>query len=630
MGRWETHRSRDAPHDRLQPAPRASLGPCARPRFSSFCPALSGPAPAATLASDTPCDLLITGGKIVDGTGAPWFRADVCVVGDRINAVRPPGTLENRKVTRRIDATKLIVAPGFIDLLGQSEYSVLVDPRAASKITQGITTEITGEGNSIAPTTESLIAESEDIWKHYGVRPDWTDLDGYFRAFERARPAINLGTLVGAGGVREIVVGKENRAATPAELTAMETLVDTAMRQGAFGLSTSLQYVPGRFASTAELVALAKVAAKYGGVYFSHQRSEQREIDASMDEVMTIAREATIPANIWHFKTACRENWGRMPEMLGRISAARAEGLDVAANQYPWPAAANSLVANLPPWAQEGGTEATIARLKDPATRAKIKAAMRDSDPSWENQFRCSGGAAGVLVAGGLAPEAVAATGKTIADLAKEQGVDPEDALFDLLVADRLHTGNILFIMDEGDVDAALASPLVAFCTDSPAGATDGILAEAGSHPRGWGSTARILGTYVRERHVLTLEEAIRKMTSLPAARAGFLDRGILRPGMKADLVLFDPETVGTKATYTDPNHYADGMPYVAVNGQLVVETASSPTRGPARRCGARVTNTESVADSEKVRGHIAAQRREERPSPRPSRYVSPPRFVGR
>ena len=363
----------------------------------------------------------------------------------------------------------------------------------------------------------------------------------------------------------------------------MESMVDTAMRQGAFGLSTSLQYVPGRFASTAELVALAKVAARYGGVYFSHQRSEQREIDASMDEVMTIAREAAIPANIWHFKTACRENWGRMPEMLGRIAAARALGLDVAANQYPWPAAANSLVANLPPWAQEGGTEATLARLKDPATRAKIKAAMRDSDPSWENQFLCSGGAAGVLVAGGLAPEAIAATGKTIADLAQEQGVDPEDALFDLLVADRLHTGNILFMMDEGDVDAALSSPLVAFCTDSPAGATDGVLAEVGSHPRGWGSTARILGLYVRERKLLTLEEAIRKMTSLSAARAGFLDRGILRPGMKADLVLFDPDTVGTKATYTDPNHYADGMPYVAVNGQLVVDNGKLTDARPGQ-----------------------------------------------
>ncbi|MEO8198308.1 MAG: D-aminoacylase, partial [Thermoanaerobaculia bacterium] len=260
-------------------------------------------APSLAIATGDPCDLLITGGRIVDGTGAPWFRADVCVADGRINAIQPPGKLENRTVSRRIDASNLVVAPGFIDLLGQSEYAVLVDPRAASKITQGITTEITGEGNSIAPTNERQIAEGEDTWRHYGVRPDWTDLAGYFRAFEKVRPAINLGTLVGAGGVRDLVVGKENRPATAAELLQMEALVDTAMSQGAFGLSTSLQYVPGRFASTAELVALAKVAAKYGGVYFTHQRSEQREIDSSMDEVMTIAREAQIPANIWHFKT---------------------------------------------------------------------------------------------------------------------------------------------------------------------------------------------------------------------------------------------------------------------------------------------------------------------------------------
>lgn len=545
---------------------------------------------AAAAAAD-PCDLLITGGRIVDGTGAPWFRGDVCVLDGRIHAIQTPGKLAGRPAKRTIDATGLVVSPGFIDLLGQSEYSVLVDPRAASKITQGITTEITGEGDSIAPTNERRIAEGEDSWKHYGVRPDWTDLEGYFRAFEKTRPAINLGTLVGAGGVRDLVIGKENRPATPAEQAQMEALVDTAMQQGAFGLSTSLQYVPGRYASTAEIVALAKVAAKYGGVYFTHQRSEQREIDASMAEVMTIAREAAIPTNIWHFKTACRENWGRMPEMLAKVAAARAAGLDVAANQYPWPAAANSLVANLPPWAQAGGTEATLARLRDPAERAKIKAAIRSDDPSWENQFRCAGGASGVLVAGVLAPEMAAASGKTIAELAREKNIDPEDALFDLLVADRLNTSNILFIMDDKDVETALADPFVAFCTDSPAGATDGILAEPGSHPRGWGSAARILGHYVREKKLLSLEEAVRKMTSLPASRAGLQARGILRPGMKADLVLFDPETVGTRATYTDPNHYADGIPYVAVNGQLVVDggklTAARPgvvLRGPGYR----------------------------------------------
>jgi dihydroorotase/N-acyl-D-amino-acid deacylase len=533
-------------------------------------------------------DLLLRNGRIVDGTGAPWYRGDLCVVGDTIAAVGPSG---GREAKRRIDASGLVVAPGFVDLLGQSEYSVLVDPRAASKITQGITTELTGEGHSIAPTDARQIAEGEDTWKRYGVRPDWTDLAGYYRALERARPAINLGTLVGAGGVRDLVIGKENRPASAAELEAMKRLVAQAMEQGAFGLSTSLQYVPGRFASTAEIVELARVAAAHGGVYFTHQRSEQREIGASMDEVMAIARDARIPANIWHFKTACRENWGRMGEMLGRIAAARAAGLDVVANQYPWPAAANSLVANLPPWAQEGGAEATLARLRDPAERAKIKEAMRSEDPSWENQYRCAGGPSGVLVGVVYDPASASASGKTIAEIAAARGVEPEEALLDLLVADRLNTGNLLFIMDERDVERALADPFVAFCTDSPAGATDGPLDEPGGHPRGWGSTARILGHYVREKGLLSLEEAVRKMTSFPASRAGLADRGLLRAGMKADVVAFDPARVGTRATYTDPRHYADGIPYVAVNGELVVDggtiTAARPGRalkGPGYR----------------------------------------------
>ena len=534
----------------------------------------------AVAQADAPCDLKFEHGRIVDGSGAPWFRGDVCVVGDTIAAV---GRLDGRAAKRTIDATNLVVSPGFVDLLGQSEYSVLVDPRAASKVTQGITTELTGEGASIAPTDARQIAEGEDTWKRYGVRPDWTDLAGYFRAFESARPAINLGTLVGAGGVRDLVVGKENRPATPAEIERMKKLVAVAMEQGAFGLSTSLQYVPGRFASTAELVELAKVAASYGGSYFTHQRSEQREIVASMDEVMTIAREAKIPANIWHFKTACRENWGRMEEMLGKIAAARAEGLDVLANQYPWPAAANSLVANLPPWAQEGGSEATLARLRDPAERVKIKQAMRSQDPTWENQFRCAGGPSGVMVGVVYDAGSASASGKTIAEIAEAKGVEPEDALMDLLVADHLNTGNLLFIMDEKDVRRALRDPNVAFCTDSPAGATDGKLAEPGGHPRGWGSTARILGHYVREEKLLSLEEAVRKMTSLSAARAGLLDRGLLKPGMKADIVAFDPATVGSRATYADPNHYAEGIPYVAVNGEVVVDGGSITAARPGR-----------------------------------------------
>src|SRR5262245_25861059 len=320
-------------------------------------------APAAPPA----CDLLLAGGRVLDGTGAPWFRADVCVVGDRIEAI---GALGARAARRRIDAARLVITPGFIDMLGQSEYNVLVDGRAASKITQGITTEITGEGGSIAPLNARMIADGAETWAHYGVAPNWTTLAGYFKEFERRGSAINLGTFVGAGGVRNLVIGKDNRPATPEELQAMEAAVAQAMEDGAFGLSTSLIYVPDNFASTEEIVALARVAARYGGTYITHQRNEDDTIDQSLDEVFRIAREAAIPAEIYHLKTAGQRNFGEMPGVLKRLEAARAEGLDVTADQYPWTASSNNLDASLPLWVREGGAARLVERLQDPATRA--------------------------------------------------------------------------------------------------------------------------------------------------------------------------------------------------------------------------------------------------------------------
>src|SRR6266540_3031970 len=307
------------------------------------------------------CDLLLAGGRVVDGTGAPWFRADVCVVGDHVDAV---GRLEGRPARRRVDATSLVIAPGFIDMLGQSEYNVLVDGRAASKITQGITTEITGEGSSIAPINARMIAEGKETWEHYGVAPNWTTLAGYFKEFERRGSAINLGTFVGAGGVRDVVIGKDDRAATAQELKAMEAAVAQAMEDGAFGLSTSLIYIPSTYASTEEIIALAKVAARYGGSYITHQRNEEDTIDRSLDEVFRIAREAALPAEIYHLKTAGKSNFGEMPGVLKRIETARAEGLDVTADQYPWTASSNGLDASLPVWVREGGAEKLVARLR--------------------------------------------------------------------------------------------------------------------------------------------------------------------------------------------------------------------------------------------------------------------------
>jgi dihydroorotase/N-acyl-D-amino-acid deacylase len=528
-----------------------------------------------------PCDLLFAGGRVVDGSGAPWFRGDVCLVGDRIAAVGPPG---ERPARRRIDASQLVVAPGFIDLLGWSEYNVLVDNRAASKITQGITTEITGEGAAIAPLNARMIADGADTYARYGVTPSWTTLAGYWKAFERARPAINLGTFVGAGGVRELVIGAADRRATPAELEAMKAAVARAMEEGALGLSTSLIYVPDRYASTEEIVALARVAARHGGSYITHMRDEGEAIDASLDEVFRIAREAALPADIWHLKLSGEPNWGRMPHVLARLERARAEGLDVAANQYPWTASSNSLDASLPAWVREGGRDRLLERLQDPATRARVKAEL-PGEGNWADA-----GPARILITAVLNPELKKYEGRTLEQIGKDEGRDPADVMIDLVIADRSNTGRVTFSMSEDDVRAALRHPLVAMCTDSGARATDGIFAQEKGHPRGFGSTARILGRYVRDERLLPLEEAVRKMTSLPAARIRLHDRGLLRPGLAADLVAFDPQTVRDAASYEDPNRYSEGIPFVAVNGQLVVDggriTAARPGRpiyGPGR-----------------------------------------------
>jgi N-acyl-D-amino-acid deacylase len=533
--------------------------------------ALSGAVPRAPVTFD----LVFAGGRVVDGTGSPWIRADVGIVGDRIAAV---GMLQGAPAKRRIDATNLVVAPGFIDMLGQSEYNVLVDNRAASKITQGITTEITGEGDSIAPLNARMVADMKDVSARYGVIPDWTTLAGYWKAFERARPTINLGTFVGAGGVRDLVVGKDERPATPSELAGMESAVARAMEEGALGLSTSLIYVPGRFASTEEIVALAKVAARYGGTYITHQRDEGDHIDTSLDEVFRIAREARIPTEIYHLKTAGKRNWGRMASVLRRIERARAEGLDVSADVYPWAASSNALDAALPVWAREGGREKLLARLRDPATRDRIRADFPKDNPDWSDQPGSR-----VLITTVLNPELKKYEGKTIADIAAAEKKDPLDVLMDLVIADNANVGRVTFSMSEEDVKSALAHPLVSMCTDSGARAEDGIYSKEKSHPRAWGSAARILGKYVRDEKVLPLEEAIRKMTSLPASRMGLSDRGILRPGMMADVVAFDPATIADRSTYADPIHYSAGIPFVSVNGQLVVDGGRITEARPGR-----------------------------------------------
>src|SRR2546423_1551498 len=451
-------------------------------------------------------DLVIRGGRVVDGTGRAAFAADVAVRGDRVAFVgRLP---KGAKARREIDARGLVVAPGFIDMLGQSEQNVLIDPRAMSKVMMGVTTEVTGEGSSIAPINERLIKEDEDFYRRYNLTVDWRTLDQYFSRLGRQGAGINLATFVGATQVRAYVVGFDNRAPTTAELEKMKALVAEAMEQGALGVSTSLQYVPARFAKTDEIVELAKVARAYGGIYMTHQRSEANALDSSLAEVFEIARRARIPAEIWHLKTAYRKNWGRMPEVIGKITAARASGLDITADVYPYTAASTSLTACLPPWALEGGTEKILAPLRDAATREKIRRDILKDTNEWENIYLGSGGASGVLIGSVVNRDVENLQGKRVSAIAKEQGKDELDALFDLILADRGQTSAIYFMMSEDDLRAALKAPFVSICTDSGARAADGPLAGSKSHPRGWGSYPRIPPPYVRDERLLTLREA--------------------------------------------------------------------------------------------------------------------------
>jgi len=457
-----------------------------------------------------------------------------------------------------------------------------------SKVIMGVTTEVTGEGESIAPVNDRLIKEQEDFNNRYKLTIDWHTLDEYFKRLEKQGAGLNLATFVGATQLREYVVGFDNRPPTAAELERMKQLVAAAMKDGALGVSTSLQYVPARFASTDEIVELAKVARQYGGIYITHQRSEANALDESLAEVFQIARQAKIPVEIWHLKTAYKKNWGRMPEVLAKIERARAQGLDITADIYPYIAGSTSLSACLPPWALEGGTEKMLSRLRDPKIRQQLKKEITTDAKEWENIYLGSGGASGVLIGSVVNRDLESMQGKRLSQIADEQGKDPFDALFDLILADHGQTGAIYFMMSEDDMRSAMKSPLVSFCTDRGARAKVGPRAGSKSHPRGWGSYPRILGRYVRDEHLLTLEEAIHKMTGMPAKRVGLRDRGLLRAGSFADITIFDPKTVIDRATFEMPNQHPEGIKYVIVNGQISVEDgkrtpalAGRPLRGP-------------------------------------------------
>ena len=534
-------------------------------------------------------DMLIKNGRVVDGSGNPWFYADIGIKGDRIALVGVAPTKATARST--IDATGLIVTPGFIDMLDQSENNLLVDRQAVSKLTQGITTGITGEGGSIAPQNDTTIEDQKDWLEHYKQTIDWRDLDGYFKRLEKQGTGINLGTYVGAAQVREVVVGRENKVATPDQLKKMQDLVERAMEQGALGVSTALIYAPGNYASTEELIALAQAASKHGGIYASHIRNEGDEEMAALNEAFRIGREGHLPVHIFHLKVAGKQNWGAMPKVVAAINDARKEGLEVTSNQYPYVASATSLGASIPPKYHAGGTNAFVARLKDAKTRAEIRAELEQPTKGGENMWHGAGGPTGILVSSVLNSSLKQYEGKTIAQVAQMQNKDPLDALMDLVVADRDNVGAIYFSMSEPDVKLALQQPWNAVGTDYGEVSPVGPLAEGKAHPRGYGSFPRILGMYVREQHVLMMEDAIRKFTSLPAQIVRLDHRGLLKPGFYADVTIFNPDTVKDVATFEDPNRTSQGIEYVFVNGVLSVEhdrvtgqVGGKPLRGPGYR----------------------------------------------
>ena len=514
-------------------------------------------------------DLVITNGHIIDGTGSPWYSGDIGIRAGRIAAI---GNLAEAPRQRTIDARGQVVAPGFIDMLGQSEMTMLVDPRLPSKISQGITTEITGEGGSAAPLNEAIIQADKATYDHLKITPDWRTLRQYFARLEKQGMGINLASYVGATQVRRMVLGDENKAPTPEQLEQMKSLVRDAMRDGAVGVSTALEYAPAPYAKTEELIALAGEASKFGGIYATHMRNEGDSVLTAIDEALRIGREAHIPVEIWHIKVAGKRNWGRMPEVVGKIDAARGAGADVTADTYAYTAWFNSFSAFIPPWAHDGGDAKLIERLKDPAMRARIRKDMLTPSDDWDNEWQEIPGPEAVIIGVVQNPKLVPLQGRTLADVAQLWGKDPIDTIFDLLIEDQAFTEVAVFGMSEPDVVLALQQPWVSIDNDSSGTSPEGLLGQEHPHPRAYGTFPRILAKYVREEKKLRLEEAVRKFSALAAQRMRLTDRGVLKAGMWADVVIFDPEKIHDVATFAKPNQLSEGMDYVLVNGVPVID----------------------------------------------------------
>ena len=531
-------------------------------------PGATSPAPA-TVAS-APFDLLIVNARILDGTGAPWFRGDVGVRGDTIAEI---GSLRGKPARRTIDAQDRILSPGFIDLLGWDEISVLVDPKLEGKIRQGVTTEITGEGHSPGPMSETMIRNRNEA-NPTGPQITWQTLGQYMREVEKRGSALNFGFLVGASNPRSMVIGPYDRQPTPDEMRQMEAIVEQAMRDGAVGLSSSLIYIPAIYSTTDELVRYAKIAVRYGGVYFSHIRDEDDTIEPALDEAFQIGRESGIPVNIWHLKVTKPHNWGRMPRIVEKIEEARRSGIDVAANVYPYTASSTGLTTRVNDWALEGGYSAFLERLKDPNTRSRIASEIATN-------MQQLGGSDRVLLTRIPNPEFAKYERKRLGEIASMMNLDPVNAMIALFESSKFSPTAVFFSMSEDDLQLALRQPWVSVGSD--AGAVVGQAATSGAHPRAYGTFPRVLGHYVREVKLFTLEEAVRKVTSQAALRANLRDRGIVREGMKADLVIFDPAQIRDLSQYEDPHHFSEGISDVIVNGVSVLREGVMTGELPGR-----------------------------------------------
>lgn len=524
-------------------------------------------------------DLVIRGGDVFDGSGQPPRVTDVGIKGDRITAV---GDLADRSAGQIIDASGKAVTPGFIDTQGQSGSTLLVDGNGESHIRQGITSEVIGEGSSPAFWTAQT-ADVETL-QRFGLSFDWNSFDGYFQTLEHRGTSINVGTLVPATMARREVVGLDNRAATAEELRRMEEFVERGMRAGAFGLSSALIYPPGSFASTEELVTLARVAGRHGGIYVSHVRGESFRLPEAVTEAIEIGEQAGLPVVIYHLKVAARKHWGTMPRIGEMIYAAMKRGINVSATQYPYTAGGTSLTAVLPGWAQEGGREAMLARLRDPAQRARMRREIDTTIDGWENLL-AGAGFEGIQIASVPADKDQSVLGRRLSEIAASRNEDPWDTLFTLLIENEGRIGALYHMMSEEDVRIAMRYGFVTIGTDAAALRPEGELGRGQPHPRAYGTFPRVLGHYVREEGVLPLPEAIRRMTSLAAAQFKIPQRGILRDGFYADVVVFDPATIIDRATYEKPHQYPAGIDYVIVNGVVTV----TPQGHTGARAGRRL-----------------------------------------